>query len=225
MTNEIIHYTTEEIKHLSNKDIVEIVKSSGKSSRGIQNYLRSINLLDEIVSRTHFLYEHSSIPSRLYCLEHSITSQPLCIICNENPVHWDCTSGTFNKYCSSKCAHRDPETYRKTQETCEKRYGCMNPGQSEEAKKKREDTNMTRYGVKNVYQSKEIKDRIRQTNELKYGVEYTMQSEEIKERLRQSMLKNHGVEYATQLDFVKEKIKETCKEHFGVEHPAQSPIV
>ena len=165
MTTKIIHYSENQIKKLSNKELLQLIESFNKTKKGLSRFLKTHHpiIFDEIVNRTNFLVNKNIIIfARLYCLKHDILEQPVCRRdgCS-NIVNWRNTTNQFALHCSSKCAHNNPETYEKTKHTCLERTGYENPGQSPEAKEKRIKTNNEKYGVDNVYQSEEIKKKIR----------------------------------------------------------------
>lgn len=125
-----------------------------------------------------------------------------------------------------------------------KRYGTLDPGNSEAAKEKRKQTNLKKYGVENPFQSEEVKKKSKETIKEKYGVEYVSQSEEIKQKVskswsdksenevnainelrKQSCIKRYGVENPTQSDEIQQKIRATDLKKYGVEYHIASKEV
>jgi len=82
--------------------------------------------------------------------------------------------------------------------TCQKKYGCDNPGQNEEVKEKIRKSNKEKYGNECSLLNKEVQEKIKQTNLKLFGTENPFQSEQIKEKIKETNLKNHGCEYPTQ---------------------------
>jgi hypothetical protein len=78
---------------------------------------------------------------------------------------------------------------------------------------------LKKYGVLNPYQSEEIKEKIKKTNIEKFGVENPSQSEEIKIKKEATCLKNYG--YKSGLCNI-EKRRQTCLKKYGVEFNTQN---
>lgn len=69
---------------------------------------------------------------------------------------------------SSVCLLKSVKNEKK--DTNLKKWGAINPSQSEKIKKKKEQASLAKYGCKNVFQSEEIKAKSRKTCIEKYGV-------------------------------------------------------
>lgn len=210
MAKEIIHYTTEEIKHLSNEELLLEVKNLNMSIKSMSRFIKDNHynpILDEVISRTNFLDEtvlgFIPIRARLYCLEHNLTSHPEC----QNPecdhkVEWRNGLHRFAPYCSAKCRDTDPGYQERKQQAL-----------------------FERYGVKNCMELDWVKDKVKKTNLKKRGVEYATQSPEVKEKTRQTCLERHGVEYIFQKEEFRKKSEATCEVKYGVKHPCQNPDI
>ena len=140
MTKE--NYTT-----LSNKDFLERIFNLNISKKHLNpRYVgrHFPEILDELMSRTSFLNESDStitLSSRIYCIEHNITSHPRC----NNPecsnlVHWDRAKRHFSHHCSVRCSMLDPKCKEQRESTCVKRLGVKNPSQSKVIQEKKNQT-------------------------------------------------------------------------------------
>lgn len=250
MTKEIIHFTQEEVKRLSNQELLaEINKLSSALVWQVKKLMSErTDLYDEIISRTSFLNENIELSARIYCLEHNITSTPLCEVCNKNPTSWHRKTRSFARYCCAKCREGNPETQKRREETChhryggkcslcdekvrekgyitnERRYGDKYPGRTERCKKKARQTNMERRGVPYPMQSKEVREKSRESNLKNNGVDNPMKSRKIQHRAQNTCEERYGYRFATQVPMFKDKIRKTMVEHHGVEHALQSPEI
>lgn len=93
MNNTIIQHSKEDVKQMTNQELVETSKKYNKKWNILEVWLRkhNPNLLDEIISRTNFLNSYPKYPlkSRLYCLEHELKEHPKCSNNNcSNPTRW-----------------------------------------------------------------------------------------------------------------------------------------
>lgn len=82
--------------------------------------------------------------------------------------------------CSYECRAK------KTQQTSIERYGCVAPGNNEEAREK-----------------------AKATMQKKFGVDYTLQSEELSAKVKRTLINRYGVENPNQIESAKEKRKLT----------------
>lgn len=207
MTKTIISYNGNELKQLSNVELLLIVKNLNMTTKSMSKFIKNNHhnpVLDEVISRTNFLDEtvlgFIPILARLYCLEHNLTSHPEC----QNPecdhkVEWRNGLHKFAPYCSMKCRDTDPGFQERKQQAM-----------------------FERHGVKNCMELDWVKDKIKKTNLDRRGVEYATQAPEVKEKTKRTCLENHGVEFVLQLESVKKKGIETSIKNWGVEHPIQS---
>ena len=164
----------------------------------ILKWIKNIELLNELKTKTNFLSEDVKIIERIYCYLNNIEKIHLCQECWIK-VDFIKFSKWYRKYCSVKCM-------------------CNN----EKIKKKKDITNLLKYGVKNVRQSKIIKDKIKETNLLKYGFEYALQNTNIQNKIKETNMYKYWVEYPLQSKIIKDKIKKTNILKYGVEFPLQN---
>jgi len=207
MTKEIIHYSKEELKQISNLELSSIVSNIKVYPSRLTKYLSNHYplVLDELIFRTRFLDEYYGkkfvpIKARLYCINNNLQSQPECAHpkCT-NKVPWKQGENKFKAHCCKKCADDDPNV-----------------------KAKREQTNIDNYGCKCNLQSEECKLKTLETCRKKWGCDHPMQSEEVKQIYRQNCLEKLGVDNPMKLDNIKQKVAQTTFEHHGVFHPMQS---
>ena len=209
MTNTIIQYTNDELKQLTNKDLLSaIMEFKGNHSlHWLSRLIKRVHLdiYSEVKARTSFLdkfYQdkYDSLPARLYCIEHNIKQQPICQNPNcSNPVGWYPSTNSFRKYCSVKCSVSCDETRQKTKQTV-----------------------MEHYGVEHVSQSSDVQEKMRKTWLKNLGVDHPMKAEAVKEKLSNTMLRRHGVEHALQSDEFIDKVKQTNKKNFGCDWYTQT---
>lgn len=233
MTNEIIQCSENELKHLSNEELLLEVKNLNMPIKSMSKFIKNNHhnpILDEVISRTSFLDEtvlgFIPILARLYCLEHNLTSHPEC----QNPecvhkVEWRTSIHGFAPYCSLKCRSTDPKQWERIRETTKKRYGVSHYSKCQESKTKFRETCQKKYGVDNVFQLQEIKEKCKKSMMDKYGVENSMQSEDIKEKAKQTCRKKFGVDNAFQSEEIKNRIKQTHLQKRGVDNSMKAPDV
>jgi hypothetical protein len=133
------------------------------------------------------------------------------------------TRDTFieGKCLTSNCENNFSKTFRqlkKSEAFCEvcskvKRY------------KKSKDTCLKKYGVEYVLQVKEIKDKCNKVIKEKYNVENISQLDEIKEKKIKTCQKNHGVNVSFESNEIKNKIKDKFIKKYGVDNPFKSEII
>lgn len=247
MTKEIILYSDEELKQLTNQELLsEIEKLSPVLVWQVKKLATErTDLYKEIISRTKFLNPNIDMSGRLYCIEHGIIDAPLCSVCKKNPTRWNRKTRSFARYCSARCREDNPETQMKREETCNKLYGgrsalcseevrkksCMTneqiygdafPQRTESCKEKIRQTNIQRRGVEYPMQSKEVQDKSRQSNIFHFGVDNPMKSKEVQLKAQETCERQYGHRFATQVPKFKEKSRRTMISHYGVEHALQS---
>lgn len=249
MTNEIIQYTEEQVKSMTNQELVnEILKYDVKFTH-LSRYLKKNEqiLWNEILYRSSFLKSFEPLQARIYCLLNNINSYPLCRNDNcNNTTRWK--GKGFLKFCCRKCQYESEEFKRSIRNTNIERYGVPYVLLSKDIQSKIKQTCMERYGVDNPIKSKEIQNRIKNTCIELYGVEHALQSSVIRERgiktnierygnacslrnndvqqkSRNTILSKYGVEFVFQSDVIKNKIKKTNIERYGTEYAASSNIV
>lgn len=120
--------------------------------------------------------------------------------------------------------------------TLQKRYGVLNPGQTEEArmgrekfnndvyrkekaKEKAKQTILERYGVDNIFKDKEY---IQNQLEEKYGVRNPSQIPGNRNKVRQTSLERYGVEWPTITEKVKNSRRQSNIKKYGGPYPQHS---
>ena len=125
MTKEIIHYSKEELRQLSDEEIFLQVKSLGYSPNNFRK--ACANIIEEVKRRTDFLAERDiRFEARMYCLEHGIKSTPLCKSCGKNPTRWDKHKKAFREHCCCACMGKDKNIVKRREETCMRLHGVKN---------------------------------------------------------------------------------------------------
>jgi hypothetical protein len=197
--------------------------------------------LTQIKKSTNFLPNNCKLTERIYCIQHNITTIPLCLICSK-PVNFQFFTKGYATYCSLKCINKSINMFNKRKQTFKEKYGVYNASQIKEVKNKKIKTSLKNYGVKHYSQtdiwkktvtekwenkSKQEKNQIdikRQNTIIKkYGIKHYSKTQECKNKIKQTCLKKYGVESHNQHNSVKKKKQETCLNHFGVKHSTQSP--
>ena len=107
---------------------------------------------------------------KLYCFYNHIDSHPTCPICGKDLSFLDPQLG-YRKYCSTKCAHKDPEYLQHIKESCIEKYGVDNVAKAKAVQDKMKSTCLERYGVENALQNASIRDKVKSTCLERYGVE------------------------------------------------------
>ena len=144
---------------------------------------------------------NASFAERKYNFLYKMNDFPLCPVCGQKIVNFDCFSRGYKSNCSIRCSRESGII--KAEKTNLIRYGHKNPAHSKQAKQKIKHTNLERYGPENVFASEEIKDKIKQTNLEKYGVESTNKLDSVKAKIKNTTLKNFGVENLMYLPEIK----------------------
>lgn len=233
MTKEIIHCNEEELKQLSDIELLSKVYGLNIRLVDLNQYLiRHIPELNkEIIRRTSFLDidykrerndEHVSIAARLYCLSNGLKTTPLCSKedCH-NVVGWNKSKGMFREYCSGICRSSDkkfkdkvkaskqtPEYIQKMVVVNQKRSELMKSEKMRELIKHSCQINL---GVDHPMKSKEVVEHRKEVWQETIGCDNPMHSPEIMEKRKQKFKTQHGVENPAQLDEIKKKISETRK--------------
>ena len=184
MTKEIIHYSEEELKQLSDSELVSIIHKLNLRPVDLNQYLiRHIPALrNELIRRTSFLdldfnnYRNGEIipiTARLYCISNGLNFTPRCSKegCNR-PVSWNKSKGIFREYCSGVCRSSD-----------------------------------TRFKER-IKTSKQTEDYIERMIEVNRNRSILMQSKEMRDRIKCTCLKNLGVEHPMKSKMVVEHRKE-----------------
>ena len=232
MTNSIIHYSRNEVKHLSNRELLEHIMELNMPVKSMSKFIKNghhIPLLDELISRTNFLdsalYEFVPILSRLYCIEHNINEHPRCQNPNcHNVVEWRNGLHRFAPYCSIKCRDSDPEFQTRKEQGMFLKHGVHNCMELDWVKDKVKQTTKERFGVEHATQSKEIQEKTKRTNEDRYGVSYVFQSEEFRKKSEATCKAKYGVKHPCQNPDILERQKQAFIENYGT-HPMRTKEV
>lgn len=129
----------------------------------------------------------------------------ICPICGNRTSFISLVTG-YQKYCSSKCAHKDEDLLKRTQQTRLQIYGTGYKSIVQKSK----DTKKSRYGDENYNNG----EKHIQTCLDKYGVSYYTQTQEYRDFMY-NKLKSRTPE---ELDNIVKKIKITKKERYGDEN-------
>ena len=217
MTKEIIHYSEEELKRLSDSELLSLVYGLSIRLVDLNQYLiRHIpELKEEIVRRTSFLdidYKRERndecipITARLYCLANELKSTPQCSKedCHK-VVGWNKSKGVFRCYCSGICRSSDTKFKNKV----------SNTKSTDEFKMK---LDHIKKHMSQLMASDEMQTRLRNTNLNKLGYTHPMKSPEIVEKRKQVWIKTLGVDNPFKSKIIQDKCKKTCIETFGVDN-------
>ena len=225
MTKEIIQYSKEELRQLSNLELLDQITQVDIDIVHLGRYLRKhcSGLFDELVLRTEFLdrnYEHIPIMARLYCLRNNIVEQPKCRLqgCDNN-VEWDCGARSFRKYCCHQHFLDDPTVQDRREQTMLERYGVRTPMESEEFKQHAKEVCIREFGVENNGQREDVKEKIRQTNLRLYGAKSFVESDEFKKKSKQTCQRKYQVDHILQSDEFRNRIQQICEDRYGERVP------
>ena len=86
-----------------------------------------------------------------------LTAPPKCPVCG-SPTKF--SNEGYRKYCSNKCANRDPDKKQKSVLTNLQKYGVENPMRNEDIKSKAKQTNLQKYGVENPMNLNTIREKL-----------------------------------------------------------------
>lgn len=234
--------TNKNYTQMSNEELLDEINSFGVYPSKIKIFISNHfpKLMDEIVSRTSFLDDNSSIHARLYCIKHNIQEHPVCtgnidgVKCT-NKVIWDAKRHSFRLFCSSKCAQNDEQVRQKCKDTCMSRFGCDNPSKNsdikikisqqweqksaselDEIRQKKINTSTERHGGIG-FQSKSITQKIEETNLKRYNVRNASSARIVRDSVRKTCIDRLGVENPMQSETIRNKVKRTCQTIYGVE--------
>ncbi len=178
--------------YLSNKILSKRITEKWFS---LSNNLKEYSL---ILESTSFLKD-VKLSERIYCILNNIKKNPICKLSNcTNITRFAQFSIGYSNYCSTKCANLDPETQKKIEIKCLKKFGTRRASQSDKVKRKVRKTNLKKFGVENPFQSEKIKDKIKQTLINNLGVDNPQKSNIIKNKSRKTCIVKYGTEYKSQ---------------------------
>lgn len=205
------------------KEYPGLINAAGKINGNISKgkFLQS-DLYKSISLKTSFLDSNQPLAVRVYCIEHNITTHPVCGVCGINVKF---KSKKFNDYCSVKCGSMAATTRKKRIETCNEKYGVDNPSKSTDVQQKRVRTFQSNYGVDNPFQHESIKDRIKKSFNETHGVDNPSQIETVKNKKRLTSIERFGIPNPQSLNSVHKKSMLTNQEKFGTDWASQSPII
>lgn len=141
--------------------------------------------------------------------------------CKEH-TGYDVGKRKYKEFCSKACANASGVIKERREQTLLKKYGVINPWQSEQVKKKIAETNLERYGRENPSGAPEIIAKKKATSRKRFGAEHHMRSEEGKALQVAAVMKNHGVTNGMHLEATKAKIRATNIERYGAANPMQN---
>ena len=158
---------------------------------------------------TNRYIDSDSIQETIYRIYNHIENRPTCKYCGGHIRFYKFSEG-YAKYCSKTCLNKSSEHIQKVKNTTIKHYGGVANG-SPIIRKKSEETCNKHYGCKYILGSKKHRLLWQQSNLEKYGETkpYTYGSETFK----QLMIKKYGVENVFQSNYFKNIIKEKYIEY------------
>lgn len=195
---------------------VGIFLKSGKTNPHSLKKLQSNSLLQqEIINHTKFL-SNATIQERLYCINHNIHSQPLCLTCS-NPIQFN--NNTYKTFCSKKCTSNNPQlkTQRNQQrkQTTKQKYNVENVFLSQDVQDKRKKTILQKYNTENVMDVQSIKNKRTNTNKQRYNNSCPLLNEEVKQKTITTNIVTYGTTHASSSTQVKDKIRNTFQNRYG----------
>lgn len=213
------------------KQLVETTPISSISSK-IKLSQKYKDIYNWILQQTSFLPQDVKLTERIYCILNDITQPVTCKVCDK-PLNFKSFTEGYGKYCSTKCACKDPEYIKKREETNLKKYGSKSFLGTETCLNKTKQTLKQKYGVDNIQKVPEIRKKTQQTNLKKYGSKSPLGNEVIYHRAsiraRESIINKYGVDNTAKVESIKQKIsqahksettkqkkKETLKRRYGV---------
>lgn len=138
-----------------------------------------------------------------------------------------------NHACYGISRKRGGHSYKKSQDTCEEKYGYSHHMKSLDFKKKFDDLIEEKYGVRNVAKAEQVRKKLSEINSRPELIEEKRKrwegdlnpakQEEVKEKivlgLRSWCRRTYGVDNPSQVREFYERSRQTCKERFGDIHP------
>lgn len=122
------------------------------------------------------------------------------------------------KIIEKDCCKDNDCSRQKREESCLKKYGVKNYGETSECLDKIKKTCLEKYGTENPNNLDEIKNKVKNTNLKKYGKTSFLGTEECRKISKQKCLEKHGVEFFNQVEECKEKAKQTSLIKYGETH-------
>ena len=151
----------------------------------------------------------------------------VCDICGKEREMWYRTVVECNEEDKLITCGSNSCKYKKSEDTCMKKYGVKNVAQSQEIQDKIKDILKEKYGenIVNIGQVQEVKEKIKNTNLERHGYACPLQSEEIRNKGIQTLKEKYGedVVNVSQVKEIQDKIKKTWQKKYGenITHPMQ----
>ena len=195
------------------------IKWAAKSMLEIRKYLD--NRFSDYCTNNRYNSPYIKYSEGYYRVLNNIEKCPKCPYCGKDARYIG--NGYKKTCCSKECLKKQVE------ETCLKKYGCINPSQNKEIRAKisktcierygavafnpvkAKETCLEKYGCENPLLSEEVKEKIKRTNLKRYGSESPFGSKEVIDKCKQTRLEKYGHEYYSNW----EKTKQTCLEKYG----------
>ena len=133
------------------------------SLRNLGNY--DAQLLTSMYELTSLLPKDATYKERKYCILNSIIERPICEVCKENSVKFNCKTGKYNAGCCHKCTVRTNEHKQKMID----KYGYESPNSSPIVKQHKVDNLMEKYHVTNTYQIPSVIEKGKQRRLEEHG--------------------------------------------------------
>jgi hypothetical protein len=184
-----------------------------KSNRLRESYLSKYDVYTDIIN-----FCNLEIPfiQKIWHWANNYPNEYTCPCGNKTTFNRNWKDG-YKKYCSPKCAQKEPTTKEKRKQTNLDKYGVDNPSKNEEIKTKTQNTNLERYGYKSSFQNEDVKNKWKETIIEKWGTDHYFKTEDFKIKSKKYYLERWGVEHQLDVEEIKQKIKDTCMSKYGVE--------
>ena len=127
--------------------------------------------------------------------------------------------GEWPTTCSPECAQK------KSEQTCQERYGVAHPTQSPVFLEKSRQTSRAHYGVDNPAQSQEVRQKMEATSISRTGYKCTFSDPAKREEHKAILMTKYGVEHPLQSPDILAKMHATNREKYGVDVVTQSPEI
>lgn len=137
---------------------------------------------------------YAKIPrrQRQWHYDNSVFGFVYCKTCKTNKVGWSVKNKKYSTYCSSKCAHQDPDVRNKTEQTCLKKYGETTNLKTADNKNKVKQTLLSKYGVDNISKTEHFKNKFKRTCQERYGVDNPSQLASVREKIDKTHQKKYN---------------------------------
>lgn len=153
------------------------------------------------------------------CISVGIFSKVCCKTCGKEIDASKARHG--REYCSAYCSNNNIDKQKKAEQSCIRKYGCVNAMENKEIQEKIKNTMKKRYGVEYSNQNEQIKKRQMNTMVNRYGGTATLNSEKLKNKVKNTVREKYGVDYYVETQEIKDKSKITCMNKYGTCSPMQ----